>query len=280
MAKIKEMMIDSSEAQTPVEVRVGELLKAARQKRKRDLAKIADKLRIRAIYLEALENSEYERFPGQVYAIGFLKAYSDFLGLDTPTLLEQYKKETAFLTPAPLVMPIPEHQTFFPHPKAFLGGLFLILLVWVVWYFATYPATQEAVLPPIIEEEQSSEPVSIVVEENVVDEAVLTEEPASVAKPEAETTPVVKEEKPTRVQIVAKEDVWLEIQDEDTLVLNRVLKKGETYELPTDKNNMILKTGNAGGMDVFVDGQKVKSFGPMGAVRSNISLNPDKLKNR
>ena len=42
---------------------------------------------------------------------------------------------------------------------------------------------------------------------------------------------------------------------------------------------MFLKTGNAAGIDVFVDGKKIKSLGPSGSVRSKISLAADKLKN-
>ena len=80
------------------------------------------------------------------------------------------------------------------------------------------------------------------------------------------------------VQIVANEDVWIEIEQDDMLILSKTLKKGETYDVPSSEIEMFLKTGNAGGMDIFVDGQKVKSFGPRGSVRSGISLSAEKLK--
>ena len=76
------------------------------------------------------------------------------------------------------------------------------------------------------------------------------------------------------------EEVWVEISRDDTLILSRTLKKGEKYDVPESKEELFLKTGNAGGINVFVDGQKVKSLGPVGAVRSNISLSAEKLKKR
>ena len=79
---------------------------------------------------------------------------------------------------------------------------------------------------------------------------------------------------------VATQEVWLEISEEDTIILSKILKPGEHYEVPSDASQMLLKTGNAGGMEIWVDGQKLKALGPVGAVRSNISLDPEKLKNR
>ena len=109
-----------------------------------------------------------------------------------------------------------------------------------------------------------------------------------VAEDVVEEEPVVAKEvvnhktqtKKDAVQIVAREEVWVEIEQDDTLILSRTLKKGEKYDVPESKAEMFLKTGNAGGLDIFVDGQKVKALGPVGSVRSGISLLPEKLKKR
>ncbi len=258
---------------------VGYVLKKARDKK--DIQKIATQLRIRPRYLEALEQSRYAEFPGQAYALGFLRTYADFLGLDSECLLMRYRQERSFIKPEKLEMPIPEQQNLLPSSKYLLWSVLVIALIWSFWYFLTYSQSETPVPPiavteaPLVEQEvlkfqekQETPDVPVVVE--------IKEKSPAPATPAAPSTAIKK----GRVQIVAKDEVWVEIGQDDTLILSRSLKKGEVYDVPTDSENMLLKTGNAGGMDILVDGVKVKSFGPVGAVRSNISLSADKLKNR
>lgn len=283
MARTKKIKTETPEQMTEIvqeEQTVGLVLKTARNKRKRDIQRIADKLRIRVQYLEALENSDYTAYPGQVYAIGFLKSYAEFLGLDVDALVERYKKETAFLEPAPLIMPIPERQVLFPHPRLIFGGLFLVLLVWGVWYFWTYPAQQTPALPPIVEEETLALTPGVPDVAPVSEPSPENQEVPLMSEPVEEILERPQEPVPPRVEIVATQEVWLEISEEDTIILSKILKPGEHYEVPSDASQMLLKTGNAGGMEIWVDGQKLKALGPVGAVRSNISLDPEKLKNR
>ncbi len=70
---------------------VGQRLRGARQQRGESLADVEEATRIRAAYLEALEEGHPERLPAEVYARGFLRAYADHLGLDGAALLETYK---------------------------------------------------------------------------------------------------------------------------------------------------------------------------------------------
>jgi cytoskeleton protein RodZ len=55
----------------------------------------------------------------------------------------------------------------------------------------------------------------------------------------------------------------------------RVLKPGETYRVP-DRPGLVLRTGNAGGLDITVDGRPVASVGPVGKTR-NVALDPERL---
>ncbi len=274
MARTKKIQIDEAPGEQNVEqvqdLTVGQMLARTRQKRRREIKRIADQLCIRASYLEALENNQYDVFPGQVYAIGFLRTYATFLGLDPEELVDRYKKESEFVQPKPVVMPVPERSAMVPSIPYVLLGLFLIALVWGVWYFASYePVEKTVALPPIAEADPVDVPVVPVMEQKT--EPVAT--PVEAVKPQ----PAISK---TRIQIVATQDVWLEIQDEDMFIFNRVLKSGETFNVPNDSDEMMLKTGNAGGMDIYVDGQKIKPLGPSGAVRSRIKLSVDALKNR
>ena len=60
---------------------VGEILRRTRIHYDQTLADIERALHIRASLLEALEAGDYDRLPGRVYVIGFIRSYSEYLGL-------------------------------------------------------------------------------------------------------------------------------------------------------------------------------------------------------
>ncbi len=83
-------------AETPLDDdTVGAALRSARLKTGEDLKSVSDRLRIRRVYLEALEESRHDDLPGRPYAIGFVRTYAGYLGLGCSEMVERYKKETA-----------------------------------------------------------------------------------------------------------------------------------------------------------------------------------------
>src|SRR5215469_1426487 len=84
----------SGEADSPLET-VGQDLRAARQRRGDDLASVSRTLRIRKDHLEALEEDRFESLPGRTYAVGFVRTYADYLGLDSVQYVERFKAEIA-----------------------------------------------------------------------------------------------------------------------------------------------------------------------------------------
>ena len=60
-------------------------------------------------------------------------------------------------------------------------------------------------------------------------------------------------------------------------VLSKVLLKGHIYEVP-GRTGLGLMTGNAGALDVSVDGNEVPSLGKLGQTRQKIILNADRLR--
>jgi cytoskeleton protein RodZ len=81
----------------------------------------------------------------------------------------------------------------------------------------------------------------------------------------------------TRISVRAKLESWVQINDKDGKpVLSRVLRAGETYAVP-DEKGLVMNTGNAGGIEVVVDGKTLPSLGSVGLVKRNIVLDPDKL---
>ena len=61
------------------------------------------------------------------------------------------------------------------------------------------------------------------------------------------------------------------------VLLNRTLHAGETWPVPL-KPNLVLTTGNAGGTEFLVDGAVAPSIGTSGAVRRDVVLDPDLIK--
>ncbi len=90
---------------------VGDILCDARIEKDKELKDIANILRIRLPFLEAIENSDYQRLPGTTYAIGFIRAYAEYLGLDSAKLINQFKIEADQL----------KHNTELHFPEPLVG---------------------------------------------------------------------------------------------------------------------------------------------------------------
>jgi hypothetical protein len=83
----------------------------------------------------------------------------------------------------------------------------------------------------------------------------------------------------SRVVIKARGESWVQVRDAaNTPLLTRVLRPGDTYRVP-NQAGLTMMTGNAGVLDVFVDGNAAPSLGAVGAVRRNIALDADRLRN-
>jgi cytoskeleton protein RodZ len=61
---------------------LGEELRAAREARNLSLSDVSERIHIRTVYLQSLENEDYGTIAAPVYVRGFLRTYSRFLGLD------------------------------------------------------------------------------------------------------------------------------------------------------------------------------------------------------
>ena len=81
----------------------------------------------------------------------------------------------------------------------------------------------------------------------------------------------------SRVTLRARLDSWVQVSaKDDELLLTRILRAGDTYAVP-NRPDLTLLTGNAGALEISVDGRVLPPIGPIGAVRRNVSLNPEDL---
>jgi cytoskeleton protein RodZ len=89
---------------------IGQTLREARMRARIDMTEVEMQTKIRARYLRAIENEEWDLLPGPVYIKSFLRTYADFLGLDSRLLVDEFKREYELpgehdLRPAPGLRP-------------------------------------------------------------------------------------------------------------------------------------------------------------------------------
>ena len=70
---------------------IGDQLRETRMRQRIDITEVEAATKIRAKYLRALENEEWDLLPGPTFVKTFLRTYADYLGLDARNLVEQYR---------------------------------------------------------------------------------------------------------------------------------------------------------------------------------------------
>jgi cytoskeleton protein RodZ len=365
----------ASAAPTPAESGVATSLRSARLAAGIDLHEAADSLRIRYPYLEAIEAGRFGDLPGPTYALGFVRAYAEYLGLDGKQMVRQFKEEgQAVSRRLTLIFPEPLQEGRFP------GGAVLFIAVvfaaavyggWYYWEHRQADRTGEvpsvptnlaklmtakpqaspqsaASVPTPAPEARTEQGGAGATAASSTDASRATAAPAkestgaatgapavAVAPPPSGAAPATAAPTPetesvatatsaepappvaaasgapsgsgaagepagsapeqtaalqpaeshvhgstdadSRITLNAKLDSWVEVRDSSGKVLwGRLLRAGESFRLP-NQPGLVLATGNAGGLEVMVDGKPAPALGPIGQVRRNIRLDPDRL---
>jgi cytoskeleton protein RodZ len=115
---------------------IGTALRERREELGLDLDAVGEALRIKPIYLSALEQGRSDDLPGPTYAIGFIRAYAQLLNLDTDRILDSYKAECADVHQRPdLALPVPLDARSLPRGPILLVGLILAACGYGTWYY-------------------------------------------------------------------------------------------------------------------------------------------------
>ena len=85
---------------------LGGRLVAAREARGLTLAVVANRLRLSAATLQALESSRFEDLPEPIFVRGYLRAYARLLGMDTEVFVAEYDRLAD--KPGPILAPTPK----------------------------------------------------------------------------------------------------------------------------------------------------------------------------
>ena len=89
---------------------IGATLREARMRARIDVSEIEAETKIRAKYLRALENEEWDLLPGPTFVRSFLRTYAQALGLDDKALVDEYRRQ--YEQPSEL-----EHQPMMPSAR-------------------------------------------------------------------------------------------------------------------------------------------------------------------
>ena len=83
------------------------------------------------------------------------------------------------------------------------------------------------------------------------------------------------------IVISVKDRSWVEIRDKKGKALvSRILKPGETIVVPEENYGLRLDTGNAGGLELSINGEVIPALGRPGDILRGITLDEESLKNR
>ena len=77
----------------PGEMRIGQVLEQRATRAGLEIADVEEQTKIRAKYLRALESEDWDELPSSAYAKGFLRTYSQLLGLDAEALVDEYRRQ-------------------------------------------------------------------------------------------------------------------------------------------------------------------------------------------
>jgi len=239
---------------------LGDLLREARENKGLSLEQAEADTRIRYKFLAALENEEYASLPGAVYVKGFLKTYAIYLGLDPKHVVGLYSavaghQETQKSPAVPLVaVPMQEARPLRPFVIGLAVVAVLLLLAaayvrlpWRDWLGLTTPTVQPSPTPTATVAPTSTP-------KPLPPTATPTAEPVLTPAPSGEI----------RVQFVVTGRSWVQIVVDGEVAYSGLLED-ETREW-AGSQKILARLGNAGAVDVTVNGEHVGFLGGAGEV--------------
>ena len=219
---------------------IGATLREARMRARIDISEVEAETKIRAKYLRALENEEWDLLPGPTFVKTFLRTYADVLGLDSRLLVEEYKlrherpseSELRPISPPQAGRRRPQPQGV---PRGYVVGLVVVLLLGTLYLLGSGS-----------EDEPSSDattPAQTTPAEEVTTPTTATEERPAAAAPTKEPTPKV-----VRLQIIPTGPVYvcLDAAGDRRLINGVILEAGaRTKTFRSSRFRLTLGNGDA-----------------------------------
>ena len=234
---------------------LGEEFRAAREARGLSLSDVAEQIHIRSVYLQALENDDWAAIGAPVYTRGFIRTYARFLGLDPENAVQRFNESggTAPAAPPPAAAPVREPaaatgERRSPSPLLYVAAALALVLVGAVLYnFYSLQVSQRA--------KPAATAMPIAADTPAPTPAVAVSPPPSPSPSEVPTKTLT---------LRLSETSWLRV-----LVDGQNVMEGE-FPVGTVRtfrgNKALVRIGNAGGVEVDVNGKDVGKLGKDGDV--------------
>lgn len=116
----------------------GGFLRAWREQRGWTIDQVAWVLRIRLVYLEAIEADRFEELPGRIYVTGFVRSYAKLLGIDEEAIVRHLRSSRPEIDrPKALVFPEPAAERAVPGGALTAVGIMVATVIYAGWYYQT-----------------------------------------------------------------------------------------------------------------------------------------------
>ena len=255
---------------------VGQILLTGRNSKNLSISDIAIELKISKSIIIDLENDNIKNNPDIIFNIGHLRSYSNFLELDTDTIIQKFKDQVSFNSKEEKknITPIVENN-FFKIEKFFAASI--ILVIFTSFYFlfvdqndneinfALIPDIPES-LEPIVEKANTFDNLS---QSSDINKSDLINNSSAIASIEYD------ENVSTVATLKMLNPTWLQLRDEENnIVLSKLMDKDEefSYEL---KLNYNITAGNAGNILVLIDDEVRGKIGKYGDILDSFVLYKD-----
>jgi cytoskeleton protein RodZ len=270
---------------------VGKIFYNARTQQGFELEQIGTHLNIGTDHLEAIEADDKANLPPRVYAVGFVRAYADVLGLDSEKMaylfkiqcygqrkIDEQKNITTKRHCKTISTKAIIEQKMDEWTAHFIPVLFLILgiscVIGILWFFVwlVWPNSNEnddLRVPAVADVLVDEDPIEAQEFIQSGNDNVRPVEPSQLfVKPDNNAKSYGSNMLESDLVLKAVSDSWIDARNarDRTLILSRTLKSGEVFYVEKGID-IIMTTGNAGGLEVYLDG---KSLGLMGAPKEVI----------
>jgi cytoskeletal protein RodZ len=245
---------------------LGEEFRSAREARGLSLSDVAERLHIRGVYLAAIEDEDWKAIGAPVYVRGFMRTYARFLGLDAEAAVSRFTQAAG--APAPSTTPrLIEERPREPDPSGSSGrpsvvAMLAVLLAVAVVAYVGYSYAQYRAGTPVTASATAAASPGVVVP--VVDPANdgLTPRAAGTAPSRAAAKPTPPAAHGLHVAVT--QTSWVLVKVDGTVVAEGTFPPGTAKSFAGHVADV--RVGNAGGVDIAVNGRPIGKLGNDGDV--------------